>query len=87
MATRVGGIPEIADLRHHDLVPPGDSQALAQAVEHRLTAAIDDSPLRFVPTTWEASASQLCEVIEECRRAVCEQTFAGSTRGELVPCP
>lgn len=70
VATRVGGVPEIADPRFHTLVPANDLDALTDALADRLQTAPQPSVQpRWTPGTWKDSADQLCEVIEGCRSA------------------
>jgi glycosyltransferase involved in cell wall biosynthesis len=58
VASGVGGVPEIADLRADRLVPAGDARALAEAIADSLR---QDRPLlrRFMPGSWEDSAAAL----------------------------
>ena len=71
VATRVGGVPEIADRRLHTLVAPNDAVALADAISDRLTAAADQSglnqPPRWLPGSWKDSADALTEIIKQCQ--------------------
>jgi glycosyltransferase involved in cell wall biosynthesis len=60
VATDVGGIPEIVDRRY--LVPPENPQALAEAIDNVLTNAAP--PIKFVPMTWDQSATELAAVLE-----------------------
>lgn len=68
VSTRVGGIPDIADERFHTLVPAGNPAALASGIVVRLQSLppVGQRP-RFVPPSWEDSAAQLIDVIEELR--------------------
>jgi glycosyltransferase involved in cell wall biosynthesis len=68
VATRVGGLPEIADPRAHRLVPPNHPAALAEAIADRLQQGPYSAPLRFEPLSWSESAEELCQVIANCRR-------------------
>lgn len=67
VATRVGGIPEIADSATSRLVTPGDRVALADAIEEFLVKP--PTPDAFVSTgiqrSWEESASDLARVLQE----------------------
>lgn len=81
VATRVGGVPEIADSRYHTLVPPNDPAALAVALAERLskvsTAEDQDGltggiALRWQPSSWNEAAERLVNIVE---RSV-EQPFA-----------
>lgn len=67
VATKVGGVPEIADERGHTLVPAGDASAIATAIEQRLCERPGEafSP-RMLPLSWEESADGLCEIIKSC---------------------
>ncbi len=66
VATRVGGIPEIASIEMDRLVPAGDVNAFAQAVVQSI-----DTPPRghrtFVPCDPVAMASQIQAVIDLCK--------------------
>jgi glycosyltransferase involved in cell wall biosynthesis len=67
VATRVGGIPEIAGADHPGLVPPEDPEALASAIGRALSAAgagawAMGSGLR--PQSWEESAAALSDVLQ-----------------------
>ena len=66
VASRVGGIPEIADLRRDILVPPGDSKVLAEALCRRLAAIHDDvvHPRPFVPPTMHQSAEDMANLLQ-----------------------
>ena len=65
VATNVGGIPEIADLELDQLVPPGDSMQLAEAIETRLGLKWVQSAKRARPLSWQASASQVIDIIKK----------------------
>ena len=64
VATRVGGIPEIADMVPSQLVPAEDAAALAQAITYRLENPV---PHRTRPPqlrTHDQSAQELAEFLE-----------------------
>src|SRR5207249_7793994 len=61
VATRVGGIPEIANGHAAQLVPPGNSSALAEAIDEMITrGAPTDSHL----PTWKQAARSLMKIVE-----------------------
>ena len=59
VASQVGGIPEIANPALDRLVPPGDPEALAQAVQASLTDSGRNSPRSFQPWSLRESAERL----------------------------
>ncbi len=65
VASRVGGIPEIAELAVSRLVPPGDAAQLAEALARFLTGPAPSRPAG-APTvrSREDSVAQLTEVLE-----------------------
>ena len=68
VATEVGGVPEIADLRHDRLVPPEQPVALADAIEGQLHKRREQLPVRtFEPLALRAAARRLGQVLEEVR--------------------
>ena len=68
VATRVGGVAEIADERFHTLVPAGNPAALASGIVQRLLAPPPRGVRpRFVPLSWEESAGKLVDVVQEVR--------------------
>jgi glycosyltransferase involved in cell wall biosynthesis len=74
VATRVGGIPEIAGRAHHLLVPPGDPGALADALARGLTGRVDPptEPVAAARSFDDAAAelaAYLSEVIARCGAA------------------
>jgi glycosyltransferase involved in cell wall biosynthesis len=63
VATRVGGVPEVAGLHPEALVPPNDPEALAGAIERRLS----DSGACYGgcrPMSWDDSAASLSAALE-----------------------
>ncbi|MGE5611474.1 MAG: glycosyltransferase, partial [Bacillota bacterium] len=62
VATRVGGISEIADDPASQLVPPGNADALADAIERHL-AAWPAATHRFRALSWEESADSLLQIL------------------------
>lgn len=67
VATKVGGIPEIADTRLDRLVPPGDPRQMAAAIQERLQASPVADVSRTQPLSWAASADQVVNIIQNCR--------------------
>ena len=68
VATYVGGVPEIADLRHDRLVPPEKPVALADAIDSQLHTRHEHLPVRsFEPLALRAAARRLGQVLEEAR--------------------
>jgi glycosyltransferase involved in cell wall biosynthesis len=68
VATAVGGIPEIADAGHDHLIPPGDPEALALAIEAGVRAAPPTGNRRVTPPgAWE-SAEALVQVLRSLGR-------------------
>ena len=68
VATYVGGVPEIADLRHDRLVPPEKPVALADAIDSQLHTRHEQLPVRcFEPLALRAAARRLGQVLEEVR--------------------
>jgi glycosyltransferase involved in cell wall biosynthesis len=67
VATRVGGVPEVAPAAFSRLVAPGEPGALADALEEVLRAprAPEFQHALPAPMTWEESARQLAERLEE----------------------
>jgi glycosyltransferase involved in cell wall biosynthesis len=65
VATRVGGIPGIADLQHDRLAPAADPVALADAIVDRLQHSPPrDCPRQFQPETQQGSARRLLDVLQ-----------------------
>src|SRR5262249_45593842 len=64
VASRVGGIPEIAHLGQGQLVPPGNAEMLAQALKDTL-----DTPVPLAepprPRGHEEAAAELIDIFEE----------------------
>ena len=68
VATYVGGVPEIADLRHDRLVPPEKPVALADAIDCQLHTRHEQLSVRcFEPLALRAAARRLGQVLEEVR--------------------
>ncbi len=67
IASKVGGIPEIADPNFDRLVPAGDAPALADAIEEQLQLPAYPGTRWFLPQTWEQSAEKLMQVVRACR--------------------
>lgn len=66
VASKVGGIPEIADPYQDRLVPPANPAALADAIAQQLSRPdkIARKPRRFEPLTMAQSAAKLSEILE-----------------------
>jgi glycosyltransferase involved in cell wall biosynthesis len=66
IATRVGGIPEIADEANAVLIPPADAVALADALEARFAArASGVEPVApITPRSHDAAARELAQLFE-----------------------
>ncbi len=67
VATRVGGIPEIADPIHHRLVSVGQPQEMARAIQERLNCEPIQQPPRIQPLSCQQSADQVTNIIQGCR--------------------
>ncbi len=67
IASRVGGIPEIADERFDALVPKANAATLADTIRRRMTATpvSPDVVRRFQPQSWADSANALCDVFHD----------------------
>jgi teichuronic acid biosynthesis glycosyltransferase TuaC len=63
VASRVGGIPEIAEEPANWLVPPGDSTALADAIQQALDNSGTRTGARPQSAGWSESASALVEIL------------------------
>jgi glycosyltransferase involved in cell wall biosynthesis/peptidoglycan/xylan/chitin deacetylase (PgdA/CDA1 family) len=63
VASRVGGIPEIADSGSCRLVPPGDPAALSQALEASLCNPVPLHASTTAPASWQESAERLMQVL------------------------
>jgi glycosyltransferase involved in cell wall biosynthesis len=64
VATRVGGVPEVAGPDHPGLVPPDDAAALAGAIGRALSAGACGVGSGLRPRSWEESAAALSDVLE-----------------------
>ena len=67
LASRVGGIPELTDDPHRDLVPAGDPQALAAALTKRLSAPMENTKVRLREPG--DPAATIVSIIEGLRRS------------------
>ncbi len=83
VATRVGGIPEIADPVQHRLVDVGQPQEMAAAMRERLDCGPSSDRPRVEPLTWNASATQVTNIIHECRRSSDLRSLMASTNCPL----
>ena len=73
VATRVGGIPELADDHARRLVPPGDAPALAEALVEMLAMG----PQPASPgISWGESADRLADVLRSVARVPTEPSSA-----------
>jgi glycosyltransferase involved in cell wall biosynthesis len=64
VATRVGGIAEIAQGQPTRLVPPGNSPALAEAIMEALQAPPTSTEVWFQPCSCQESAAAVCRIFE-----------------------
>jgi glycosyltransferase involved in cell wall biosynthesis len=80
VASRVGGIPEIAEEPANLLVPPNNPQSLAEAIRQKLTQA-DCAKREFRSTSWGDSADSLVHVI----RHLVSIKGQNPQRGEFTP--
>ena len=69
VASRVGGVAEIADPALDRLVPPGDPAALAAAIAASLAGRHCRPARSFHPLTWAESAEHLVELVSGRRHA------------------
>jgi teichuronic acid biosynthesis glycosyltransferase TuaC len=65
VASRVGGIPEIADDPANRLVPPGDADALANAIAEAVTPPMPKLTRQQPSGDWSRSAAQVVNVIRD----------------------
>jgi glycosyltransferase involved in cell wall biosynthesis len=63
VASRVGGIPEMASEPFDRLVPPGDPEALAEAIAYKLLAPSQQPPTAARTRSWEEEAESLVEIL------------------------
>ena len=66
VASRVGGIPEIADPLQDRLVTPNNPQLLAEALSDMLAVPAIPEQRVFEPLTWQESAVQLSQILSDC---------------------
>lgn len=69
VATHVGGISEVADDPARQLVPPGNADALADAIERHLSLP-SAPPHRFHAMSWEESADSLLRILSPAMQSV-----------------
>lgn len=69
VATRVGGIPEIADPDLHRLVAVGQPEAMATAIRESLASPHSTKIPRVQPMSWAASAAQVTNIIHSALRS------------------
>jgi glycosyltransferase involved in cell wall biosynthesis len=73
VASRVGGIAEIADGTLDRLVPPEDPAALADAIAASLAERANRPERRYAPLSWSESADSLIDLITGERSAAVDQ--------------
>lgn len=78
VASRVGGIPEIAGPVGSRLVPPGDAHLLAAALADGLRTKGGPGPGSGPARTWEQSATDLVEVFKEATRSPAAEPVSAS---------
>ena len=66
VASNVGGIPEIADPCCDKLVPPDNSERLAEAITDMLDSPDQNEKRNFKPNSWKESAMHLSQIISDC---------------------
>ncbi|WP_339728402.1 glycosyltransferase [uncultured Gimesia sp.] len=66
VASRVGGIPEIADPVCDQLVPPNDPEELAEAICSMFSNPIQSETRSFEPISWQESAVQISQILSDC---------------------
>ena len=81
VASRVGGIPEIATAGIDRLVSPGDPRELALAIRDTLASPQPTHSRTFVPEDWPTAASRLIEVIQPL------VTNSQQLTGDTIACP
>jgi peptidoglycan/xylan/chitin deacetylase (PgdA/CDA1 family)/glycosyltransferase involved in cell wall biosynthesis len=64
VASNVGGIPEIANHPANRLVPPGDSDALARAIEEKLSSGTAAERVVSHTCDWADSAAALVKILQ-----------------------
>ena len=65
VASRVGGIPEVAHHGRGRLVPPGDPRALAGAIREAIDGPRPDASTSPFPRTYRHVAADLTALFEE----------------------
>jgi glycosyltransferase involved in cell wall biosynthesis len=80
VASRVGGVPELLAPRAGLLVPPGDAEVLASALERALAGCWDAQSIRagVLARSWGAAADAYCEVYE---RVICAHALRRAQTG------
>jgi glycosyltransferase involved in cell wall biosynthesis len=85
VATRVGGIPDIAELGASRLVPPGDAESLANAIAQPL---VEPPPRPAAPPKLRAEAvAELADFLGEVVGRTQAQTRTSSNDAVLFPIP
>ncbi|HEX5443476.1 MAG TPA: glycosyltransferase [Pirellulales bacterium] len=87
VATRVGGIPEIAHPSFSRLVEPGDAAGLADALAAMLAEppVVDAALVARCNMTWRESAEQLAEVLAAAVRSRGRDSKVGGEGAEVAP--
>lgn len=80
VASRVGGISEIAEWPELELVPPEDSAALAEGITRALTEDASEKP-RPRPTSWSESAQALVRVVQSLSVPSCNGAYPTEGKG------
>lgn len=84
VASRVGGVPEIADENIDRLVPPGDPVALAQAIQQGLAERRVRPHCQSRFPTWEENAEQMVRLLRPDLADVCQPTGSSSASMTLA---
>lgn len=66
IASRVGGIPEIADPNCDQLVTPDNPDALAKGIIKMFAEPVQIKKRIFEPKSWEESAVELSQILSDC---------------------
>jgi len=66
VASRVGGIPEIADPNCDRLVTPNNPDELAEAICEMFDSPVQTEQRIFEPNSWKESAVQISQILSDC---------------------
>lgn len=66
VASRVGGIPEIADPVCDRLVSPKDPDELSEAICNMFVTPAQSEKRRFEPISWQESAVHISQILSDC---------------------